>query len=620
MYNYMEPEKPGHFATCIAEDDVDYIELICCNILNDAKTHLTSYGSTDCTRDQKTITKRLRHEGAGFATTALPAFFNQFALMIEGGEPSFEGFKTRPSSRLPVFLGGLTRMVLSQDDQDSLAFKYIYMLTCAFKKLKGDYPESVLSDNLDKFIETDVSLLSVQYTDRDVRSLLKRAKGYIDTLFETCDIDDIIPRPGPGAVNTPLKPHMRYEPHVRYAQLEDALPYRNWFYTNAFGFRSSVRKYFALPRRDYPTSRMAFVHKYVGKPRGICIEENETQYLQQGLKALLYKKIESHPMTKGRVNFTSQNINRELALKSSSDLSFSTIDMSAASDRVARDLVFILFRDTPILEYLNALSTRIIEFPKDVRLGRILAQKFAPMGSAICFPVMAIVHFALCKAIVATSGARNARKASKQIYVYGDDILCPAEHTQAIFTKLEWFGMKINREKSFYRSPFRESCGLHAYKGVEVTPVYINYTLNLKHDSADSTRLLSSLAKEHLYYRNGMDATAAVVRRHIAMLYGQLPKGSVSSRLLCYKRDDLTWLDQKRFATRKRYNAVLQRWEYFLRVVVPRNIGSLCLLGAPALLRKYLINTYEDAALFMDFDALMIVRRWVSESDLGRST
>lgn len=626
MYIYAKPEKPGHYAKCIAEDDLEYIELVLSAILDDAFNLLTPYGSADCARDKSTIHRRLVNEGTTFATMTLPHFFNQVLQRLEGGDPSFEGFRKTPSSRLPVFLGRLLDTVFGQGPQDSLALKCIYMLCVAFKKLKGDYPKSVLSDNLDKFIATDRSLLSVNMTDPSNVRILRRAKRYVDTLFKDIDIDTFMPRPGPGAVNTPLKPHERYEPRVRYAQLDSVLPYRYWFYTNAFGLRESVRRYFALPKREYPKSRMKFVHKYVGKPRGICIEENETQFLQQGLKALLYKKIEGHSMTKGRVNFESQQINRDLALKSSSDKSFSTIDMSEASDRIARDLVFYLFRDTELLDYLDALSTRIITFPEEVRHGHLLAQKFAPMGSAICFPVMATVHFVLCKAIVALSGARNAKEASKQVYVYGDDILVPNEFTEAIFTQLPKFGMKLNSEKSYYQSNFRESCGVHAYKGMDITPVYNNYTLNLKHERKDSTRLLSSLAKEHLYHESGMVLTAAVVRRHIYTIYGPLPYGKPSSRILCFKRVNASKHHQKDYASARVYDADLHTWKYNLRVTVDRYSGHLSLLGSQALLRYFCNNSKNNvgpqskvlpAASFKDFDEQKIVRRWVTESELG---
>ena len=380
----------------------------------------------------------------------------------------------------------------------------------------------------------------------------------------------MLPKPGSGATNTPLDYHMRFQPHVIYGQLADTFQYPLWFYTNALDFKANVETYFNLARLEYPKSRLKFIHKYVGKPRGICIEENETQWCQQAVKGLLYKHIESHPMTKGYINFTDQKVNQLLAITSSADRSMSTIDMSEASDRISRNLVFSLFRDTSLLRYLDAVSTRIISFPEEVRGGELLVNKFAPMGSAVCFPIMAVVHWALCKAIVQLAMPGDTRKLSKRIYVYGDDIILPSECAETIFEFLPHFGMKLNKEKSFFSSHFRESCGVHAYKGHDITPVYNNYTLTNK-SKRDSTCLLSLIAKEALYHQKGYSATAAVVRDRIRDVYGPVPFGAPSSKLLCFKRTEEfdRCISQYGYAP-TRYNVDLQTYEMRVRCVVPR--------------------------------------------------
>lgn len=384
---------------------------------------------------------------------------------------------------------------------------------------------------------------------------------------------------------------------------------------NAFA-RVMFNEFLKLQVEEFPTSRLKYVHKYVGKPRGICIEENETQYLQQGIKHAMYRCIENHPMTRGFVNFSSQNINRELALKSSHDKSFCTIDMSAASDMIGRDLVFQLFRDTKLLPFLDAVSTRVVTFPKEVRQGSMMTHKFAPMGSAVCFPVMAIVHYALCRAIIELKSTGNARNESHKVYVYGDDILLPSEFTEDIFKLLPKFGMRLNKEKSFFRSNFRESCGLHAYGGCVITPVYNNYTLTVKHEHTDSTRLLSCLSKEASYHNIGYNATSEVLRRHIRKVYGQIPYGNPTSGILCFKRVNAYnthW--QKAAAKGKRWNEDLQCFEYKLRVIRPR-YEDVKLESDSALLRWYLTRA-EVSSEFMEYDTQKIVYRWVKDSGLG---
>jgi hypothetical protein len=617
MVNSTKPEKPvGHIVNLQNQDDTSWALQLIEAILEDAVNQLT-YRRADAQADMRTIKNRVKHEGLPFITQTLPRFINEFFILIENGKPSFEGFKKKPSSQLPVFLYGLTSMVLSSVEQDYKAFDFLYSLCVSFKKLKGPYPESVLSDNLDKFIATDNELLSVDITSKINGRLVQRARHFINRLFEKIDIGDMSPKPGSGATNTPLNYSERFQPFTVYEQLSDKFPYPLWFYTNAMDFKSDVGKYFALARAKYPKSRLKFIHKYVGKPRGICIEENETQWCQQAVKGLMYRHIERHPMTKGHINFADQKINQQLALSSSGDQTMSTIDMSEASDRIWRCLVFALYRDTKLLPYLDAVSTRLISFPEEVRAGEMLVQKFAPMGSAVCFPVMATVHWALVKAIIQLCMPGDTRKLSQHVYVYGDDIIVPTETVKYIFEYLPRFGMKLNKEKSFANSYFRESCGMHAYKGHDVTPVYNNYTLTNK-SKLDSTCLLSSIAKEALYFEKGFNATAAVIRRRIRDVYGPIPFGGPTSKLLCFKRNSFTDRCITHYGyPRVRYNADLQTYEMRVRCVVPRKAENTHTLSDKHARLRWFLTRSEESGEFRDFDELKLVHQWLTESDLG---
>lgn len=616
MFYNTKPEKPvGHFVNVHQSDEAVYILSILTALLDDACNQLT-YGRADRDRDVATLSKRVANEGISFVTKTLPNFINQLFTLMEGGEPSFEGFKKRPSSQLPVFLGGLTSMVIESVERDSEALDFLYSFCVAFKKLRGDYPESVLSDTLDKFIETDASLSHINLRGKLVKRIVEEARRDITMLFKHIDVDGMLPKPGSGATNTPVEYHKRFQPHVVYEQLAGMFPYPLWFYSNAWGFKNSVGKYFDLARSEYPTSRLKFIHKYVGKPRGICIEENETQYCQQAVKGLMYDYIERHHLTRGKVNFTDQEVNKNLALVSSLSREMSTIDMSEASDRISRELVFTLFRDTALLDYLDAVSTRVITFPSDTRDGELLVQKFAPMGSAVCFPVMAIVHWALIRAIIRLAAPGDTRKLSQQVYVYGDDIIVPSNMAKYVFEYLPVFGMKLNKEKSFVSSYFRESCGMHAYKGHDVTPVYNNYTLTIEAER-DSTCLLSCLAKEALYFEKGFSATAAIVRSHISKLYGPIPYGGPRARSLCFKREHPDRYPKILTGSKPRYNTDLQRMEWYVRCVSQIMAKTPNVLNQDAALLRWFTTRAEESDSFRGFDDIYVCHRWLSEPDFG---
>jgi hypothetical protein len=239
----------------------------------------------------------------------------------------------------------------------------------------------------------------------------------------------------------------------------------------------------------------------------------ETQFLQQALKRFMYKRIESHPLTKGLVNFVDQGINGRLALEASSTGHYATLDMSAASDRVSRTLVRYLFHDCPEMrDALIATSTRTISLPDKLIdfIDDLPGAKFAPMGSATCFPVMALIHFVLIKAILALSVI--PRELTREIYVYGDDIIIRAECVEAVFAYLPFFGMKFNTEKSYVHSQFRESCGMHAFRGVEITPAFFKHVPDY-HSPRDV--VLSLLKLESQLFKSGFKATARYLRTQL---------------------------------------------------------------------------------------------------------
>lgn len=163
--------------------------------------------------------------------------------------------------------------------------------------------------------------------------------------------------------------------------------------------------------------------------------------------------------------------------------------------------------------------------------------KYAPMGSGLCFPVMAVVHFALIQAIIRNSSLQNRMRLSKEVYVYGDDIVIPVSCIRAVYDWLPMFGMKLNEEKSFHASHFRESCGVHAFYGTDVTPVYFQKIIH-KHSRIDS--LLSIIGKEELFFNKGMFQTAQLLREEATRRFGDLPYVGKTSVALGWIREGRT--------------------------------------------------------------------------------
>lgn len=592
MHNSTEPEKPVSARKRLSRSEkintnddalrmlgiVEYLLLDCWN-------STPSYRSVDFVRDRNTIRKRCVHEGVPFFTSTLPSFFDSLLNSLENGVSSFPGWKLGEGA-YPLFLSGLTRMIVEHpnDGRTAKYVKLIYQLTYSFKKLKGPYTKSTLNKQLVEFCEIDSDL---SYLDLDVMALqpiIKAARRTISKVcrgydpFDTDQAEYFLPRPGPGATNSPTEYHERFRPHVVYTQLSEVFDYNEWFHppsyrtpaTNRDLRLGKTRHKYETKSCDSPTSRLKFVHKTYGKARSICIEENETQYLQQAISNGLRHAIGNCSLTKDYINFADQSINGKLALESSRTKQYSTIDMSAASDRIWRDLVEKLFWDNePMLRALMACSTRVTTIPDTINfITDLPTHKYAPMGSALCFPVMSLVHFSLIRAIIDLHGDTATK--SREVYVYGDDIIVDCAHIPAIYKWLPMFGMKINEGKSFAHSLFRESCGVHAYNGVDVTPTRFKHLVK---SHPTYPELISVLNNEAALFKAGFTETARYIRtqfrRSTSPLTRSLPYVSERSACIGFMRADNGLLAQTLREMRQKWDGRFHRWLYKAVVVVP---------------------------------------------------
>lgn len=618
-------------------------------ILTDCYNIIPSLRKADLPRDVATLRRRCKSEGIGFITRTLPALFQSVMDRLEQGESSYQSFtlkKYNDGSMGPVFLQRLIEPIHSNFISDADKVKFIdclYQICVSFKKLKGPYRSTVLRKQLADFVETDISLNYLDWRSVSLKSIRNRARDIISKVIKGLDPDiqeqNFVPRPGPGATNTPTEKHERFRPHVLYRMLNDEFPYEDWFYSHPWDIVDDSKKHpWFLSRADAPTSRFKFVPKTYGKPRGICIEQLEAQYLQQAIKNGLVKRIESHPLTKGRVNFSSQSINRNLALKASLDKVLATLDMSEASDRILRELVEYLFSSNePLLKKLMALSTRIIELPDEINfITDFPAKKFAPMGSALCFPVMSLVHFSLVQAIVEDSIGRRFENDSP-IFVYGDDIVMPSQYTQLVYDILPKFGMKLNVSKSYRNSHFRESCGMHAYHGCEITPVYIKC---IPHCDSKEDSILSITSVESQFFKKGFHLTAALFRSELLKVkrlrrFFNLPYVTSSSPAIGWIREtgDCPLMNESKFI-KVRWSNDLLCFEVKVDVVVPRsryappidqNEGYLRWLTTQPVIPLRITEKklwYDDVAPTASIkitgttDDLSIKRKWIPESAL----
>jgi hypothetical protein len=194
------------------------------------------------------------------------------------------------------------------------------------------------------------------------------------------------------------------------------------------------------------------VPKSAKTDRVICFEPHMNIRAQLAVGGYLRKRLRMHG-----VNLDDQSINRRRALVGSKFGHLATIDLSSASDTIARELVWELlpFDWCALLDDLRSHNTL---WP-DGSWRR--CEKFSSMGNGFTFELESLIFYALSSAV------------SENVSVYGDDIVVPTSNFVGVARLLTACGFSLNRKKSFSSGMFRESCGGDYFGGVSCTPVFL---------------------------------------------------------------------------------------------------------------------------------------------------
>jgi len=279
-------------------------------------------------------------------------------------------------------------------------------------------------------------------------------------------------------------------------------------------------------------SRLKFVPKDISKSRSICMEPNVLMYVQQSILHDFVICFRGGLMRRF-VDLNDQVPNQRAAEYGSLTGLVDTIDLSSASDSVNWDLVRLIFPDE-IVEILGLTRSYATKIPDGTTYPM---KKFAPMGSALCFPIQCIIFTGLC----ILSGIRimsdrlsihsedlylNLRRDSyhglfhddyfydyyrgrfEPPRVFGDDICIDTHLTDTLITFLGQFGFIVNKSKSFIGgNPNRESCGKYYHKGHDITPV--RFLLGFRSSLHDAKAMSSQIA----YTNNCFDKGYLALRR-----------------------------------------------------------------------------------------------------------
>jgi hypothetical protein len=548
-------------------------------------------------RDLTTIRARVKEEGVGFLTLTLPVFGRDFEQALQLGriDPIF--FRSfRKSKAIPAFLRGMLGRIFDREtgriyEKQSPNYASdcptivdsVRQICLSFQRIEMECDPEKVTRSLQNFVQNEQSLKVLSVPNADAEDFISVSAVLWDNSMANITSDSFVPRHGPGATAEHISGNQKYVWLKWHERLEPFFPFIDTAYPIGVSGEERFEEVSFINQELEQPVRIVTVPKTLKGPRIIAIEPSCMQYVQQAIRRVLYATIESAELSKGHVNFRDQSVNQRLALVGSSSGQLATIDLSDASDRVPRSLAMEMFRANPDLrDSIDACRSTRAMMPD----GAIIAPlaKFASMGSALCFPVESMYFYTVCvvallKEMNLPVSHANVFEVTRDVYVYGDDIIVPKAYAISVLDYLQKYNCKVNMSKTFLGGSFRESCGTDAFDGELVTPVYVRRIRPENRRQVEE--LISWVASGNAFYKKGYWNTAQLMWHTCERYLGSLPYVSEESSAL----GRISFLG---YRTVERWNRKLQRFE--VKAWVPGPVyRSDSIDGYPALQKCLLL-------------------------------
>lgn len=454
---------------------------------------------------------------------------------------------------------GEKALTIEDRDHISAILRPFRSLLVFFKKLEGPIDPDKAKSRIDSYLEIEESLPDYRTAGFDTNVLddmVSRVIAYVLAGYQP-RIERA--RHGPGAVADKKMHNEKFNFSVLYSDLNRHWPYYDWIFGGVYSTPPSshlhtkgqrqinlaklASHYKSLTRLEFATSRMILVPKDIRGPRIISAEPSELMFIQQGLVTHLQDFLEKRSPVRGHIGFADQSVNATLAITGSATGTLSTLDLSDASDRVALSHVIRLFPEN--CDSLISARSRATILPD----GRVITlKKFAPMGSALCFPVESIFFFSICVATIVQlmwddrdGLLAQIERAVRCVHVYGDDIIVDSIYAWAVVDALESYDLRVNKNKSFFgpRPGFRESCGSDAYCGRIVTPFKLKKLPPSRPRDGDAMKAYTDYAS--IAYSLGFKTLGDCIRTHLGkVLRAPVPFVPYEMGYVSIVRNDIT--------------------------------------------------------------------------------
>lgn len=492
-------------------------------------------------RDFVTIEQRFENEGYGFLTISLPALCDAFDKGISTGQFCCpKGFKKAHRGTIPAFLQGMFSEVfdpITGSLKETPNIRMIKLIRNVLRFFKKTEMSEASVERLDyqaksEFFRNDDNVERFIISDRVNHLIGIVSKVLLPTLSSKCPSLGAY-KHGPGAVFEGLKGNQKWVSLVNAIKNDS-------FDTVLHGYgdfevsltdlsdrdilvHQPAERLPSLDRSSRSSAKLISVAKNSTSRRTITIEPLLNQFIQQGLNTILRDSILECSILRNSLTLTDQSKNQVLALEGSLLDNWATIDLKSASDLLSIKLVESVFRHHPeFLKLAMACRSTHVQCPE---FGTKHVSKFAGMGNALTFPVQSICFTVVgIASILDTWGLkpthRNVMRASRHIRVYGDDIIVNTDYAHQCVNWLEQVGLRINLNKSYLAGNFKESCGVDAFMGVDISPIYIRSMPDKLETEPNIIAGLVSTSNQ--LWLSGLYTTSAVLANEVEERLGRL--------------------------------------------------------------------------------------------------
>jgi len=525
---------------------------------------LATWCRTSTTEDLKRVLRRSKTEGMSFLTITLPTFGKDFERCLDLGfidSLSFRGFSKVYEGAIPAFLQGMTSQVFDRktgrllDKPNIDCIRAVRQLTLMFGKVAIDCTDARNRAAVRGYIECEKEVsekneeLSVAALN-ELSAMSFHIFGNVFTEIQHLLVSErLMPKHGPGATADRLRGNAKYDLTEWPERLNHSFPWDSYIVPNV-RYSDDLNQdpdrpviHFLEPGKERPV-KVTLVPKTLKTPRIIAIEPTAMQYCQQALSGAFYDFLEQPLVPNhffsdrknaafGMIGFLDQTPNQRMAKEGSLSGDLATLDLSEASDRVSNLHVMSLFSRFPqlLVGVQDCRSTKA-----DVEdYGVIHLSKFASMGSALTFPIEAMVFLTII--FLGIQDALNRRLTREDILsfrdsvrVYGDDLIIPKDYVLSVMNRLDQYGFKVNHSKSFWSGSFRESCGKEFFAGVDVSIQRVR--MEFPSSRSDVQEIISLVSLRNRLYEAGYRSTVEWLDKQVEGFLPHYPLVRPSSPVL----------------------------------------------------------------------------------------